>query len=175
MFHRKSSLLLTMIILLTLGTASAASAGGAIFLGANFPTGGFADGAKTGWSAGGYYTADLMPIVDIGGLVAYNDWSTDAGAIAQGATDPFGGSINAWEIHALGQLKVAVFKGFLGLGLANYKGLNDMGESSRETAFSWQLGMAANIAMLEGRLGYHQIPVDGGSINWVKVSVGLNF
>ena len=175
MFHRKSSLLLTMIILLTLGTASAASAGGSIFLGANFPTGGFADGAKTGWSAGGYYTADLMPIVDIGALVAYNDWSTDAGAIAQGDADPFGGSIDAWEVHALGQLSFLMLKGFLGLGIANYKGLDDVGASSRETAFSWQLGLSANLAMLEARLGYHQIPVDGGSINWMKLSIGLVF
>jgi len=164
-----------MIILLTLGTASAATAGGSIFVGADFPTGGFGDGAKTGWSAGGYYTLDLIPIVDIGGLVAYNDWSTDFTSTNQIKTDPFGGSINAWEIHALGQLKVAIFKGFLGLGLANYKGLDGKGGSSRKTDFSWQLGIAANIAMLEGRLGYHQIPVDGGSINWVKLSVGLNF
>jgi hypothetical protein len=172
MFHRKNSLLLVMTLLVALGAASSASAGGSIFLGANFPTGGFSDGAKTGWSAGGFYTADLMPIVDIGGLVAFNDWSTDYSGVG---ADPFGGSINAWEFHALGQLKVAIFKGFLGLGVANYKGLDGNGGNTRKTDFSWQAGVAANILMLEGRLGYHQIPVDGGSINWVQLSVGLVF
>ena len=174
MFHRKNSLVLAMTLLVVMGAASVASAGGSIFAGANFPTGGFGDGAKTGWTAGGYYTADLMPIVDIGGLIAYNDWSTDLSGVAENL-DPFGGSINAWEFHALGQLKVAILKGFLGLGFANYKGLDDNLESSRKTDFSWQLGLSANIAVLEGRLGYHQIPVDGGSINWVKLSVGLTF
>jgi len=174
MITRKNSLLLVMTFLVALGSASTASAGGSIFVGANFPTGGFGDNAKTGWSAGGYYTIDLLPIVDIGGLVAYNDWSTDLGDVAEDL-DPFGGSINAWEFHALGQVKVIFLKGFLGLGFANYKGLGDDGGSTRKTDFSWQVGAAMSFLMLEGRLGYHQIPVDGGSINWVKLSVGLTF
>jgi hypothetical protein len=115
-----------------------------------------------------------MPIVDIGGLVAYNDWSTDLSGAVDGK-DPFGGSINAWEFHALGQVKVIFLKGFLGLGFANYKGIDDNDESTRKTDFSWQVGAAMSFLMLEGRLGYHQIPVDGGSINWVKLSVGLAF
>ena len=52
-----------------------------------------------------------------------------------------------------------MFKGFLGLGFANYKGAdvdqNLNVESSRKTDFSWQLGVAMDIAVLEGRLGYH--------------------
>jgi len=174
MFNRKNNVLLVMTLLIALGTASAASAGGSIFVGANFPTGGFTDAAKTGFTAGGYYVADLMPIVDLGGLVAYNDFSTKLGDVPE-LGDAFGSSLNAWEIHALGQLKFLMLKGFLGLGFANYSGLDENLESSRQTDFSWQMGLAANIAILEARLGYHQIPVDGGSINWMKLTVGLTF
>jgi hypothetical protein len=172
MNHRK--IILPLALVLTLGLASTALAGGSIFAGVDFPTGGFGDNAKTGWTAGAYYTADLMPIVDIGGLVAYNDFSIDAGGL-EGAEDLLGGSINAWEIHALGQLSFLMLKGYLGLGVANYKGINDNLESSRETDFSWQLGLSMNIAMLEGRLGYHQIPVDEASINWMSLTLGLKF
>ena len=175
MNHRK--IVLPLILILSLGAASAASAGGSIFAGVNFPTGGFGDDAKTGWTGGAYYTADLMPIVDIGGLLAYNNFSTSLTDVD--LENALGGSIDAWELHALGQLNFMMLKGFLGLGLANYKGIdvnqdNNL-ESSRETDFSWQIGLAMKIAVLEARLGYHQIPVDGGSINWMKLTVGLGF
>ena len=174
MFNRKNNVLLVMTLLIALGSASAASAGGSIFVGADFPTGGFGDDAKTGFTAGGYYTADLMPIVDIGGLIAYNNWSLDL-SDTPGAEELFGDSINAWEVHALGQLSFLMLKGYLGLGFANYNVSGGSVDSSRETDFSWQIGLAMNIAMLEGRLGYHQIPVEDASINWVSLTVGLGF
>jgi hypothetical protein len=174
MFNRK--VILPLVLILALCGASTALAGGSIFAGVDFPTGGFGDDAKTGWTVGGYYTADLMPIVDIGGLLAYNDFSTSLDSdIIENA---LGGSINAWEFHALGQLKFLMLKGFLGLGFANYKGLNDdltNLKSERKTDFSWQIGLSMDIAILEARLGYHQIPVDGGSINWMALTVGLKF
>ena len=169
MFNRKNNVLLVMTLLIALGTASAASAGGSIFAGANFPTGGFGDNANTGFTAGGYFTGGLLPIVELGGLVAYNDWSIDLGD-TPGLDELLGDSINAWELHALGQLNVAFLKAFLGLGFANHNLAED-----RSTDFSWQIGAAMEFLMLEARLGYHQIPVDEHSINWVKLTVGLKF
>ena len=169
MFNRKNNVLLVMTLLIALGTASTATAGGSIFAGANFPTGGFGDNAKTGFTAGGYYTGGLLPIVELGGLVAYNDWSIDFGDAPE-LGDLFGDSINAWEIHALGQLNVVFLKAFLGLGFANHNLAED-----RSTDFSWQIGAAIEFLMLEARLGYHQIPVDETSINWVALTVGLKF
>lgn len=163
-----------LVLVLALGAASTASAGGSIFAGANFPTGGFGDGAKTGWNLGGYYTFDAMPIVDIGALVAYSDFSTDLGDFPK-LDEALGGSINVWEFHALGQLKFLMLKGFLGLGLGSYKDVNELFESERKTDFSWQIGLSMDIAMLEGRLGYHQIPVDESSINWMSLTIGLKF
>jgi hypothetical protein len=174
MFNRKNNVLLVMTILIALGTASAASAGGSIFAGANFPTGGFGDDASTGWTLGGYYTADVMPIIDIGGLVSYNDWSIDIGD-TPGVEDILGDSINAWEVHALGQLSFLMLKGYLGLGFANYNFGGGSADTSRETDFSWQIGLSMNLAMLEARLGYHQIPVEEYSINWVSLTLGLKF
>lgn len=169
MISRK--IILPLILVLTLGLASTALAGGSIFAGANFPTGGFGDGAKTGWNAGGYYTFDMMPIVDVGLLVDYSDFSY---SLAEGTQveDLLEGSITAWEFHALGQLSFGVLKGFLGLGMATY---DTGGDNGSGTDFSWQMGLAAQIAMLEARLGYHQIPVEEGSINWVGLTIGLSF
>lgn len=169
MNHRK--IILPLALVLTLGLASTALAGGSIFAGANFPTGGFGDDAKTGWNAGGYYTFDLMPIVDVGVLVDYSDFSYSLASDTQ-AADLLEGSITAWEFHALGQLSLGFLKGFLGLGMATYDA-GGIGDSS--TDLSWQLGVAAQMAMLEARLGYHQIPVDGGSINWMALTIGLTF
>jgi hypothetical protein len=162
-------IILPLALLLTLGLASTALAGGSIFAGANFPTGGFSDDAKTGWNAGGYYTFDLIPIVDLGILVDYSDFSYSP-TLDPTAEDLWGGSINAWEFHALGQLSIGFLKGFLGLGAASH---NLSGDNT--TDFSWQLGIAAQIAMLEGRLGYHQIPGDDKSVNWVSLTIGLSF
>jgi hypothetical protein len=156
MFNRTNSLVLTLVLVITLGLASTAMAGKGLFIGANFPTGDFNSSAQTGWNLGGYFTSDLMPILELGGAVDYNDFSDAA---------------NAWDIHALGQLKILMFKGYLGLGVSNYKRDND----DRNTKFSWQAGLAAQIAIIEGRLGYHQIPGDGGSINWVSLSAGVSF
>ena len=169
MFNRKNNVLLVMTLLIALGAASTASAGGSIFVGADFPTGGFGDVGKTGFTAGGYYTGSLLPIVELGGLVSYNDFSTDFGDLPE-AERIFGDSINAWEIHALGQLNIVFLKAFLGLGFANHNLAAD-----RSTDFSWQIGAAIDLMMLEIRLGYHQIPVDESSINWMKLTIGLTF
>ena len=167
-------IVIPLVLILALGAASTASAGGSIFAGANFPTGGFSDGAKTGWNLGGYYTFDLMPIVDIGGLLAYSDFSTDLGDFPE-LDEALDGSINVWELHALGQLNFLMLKGFLGLGIGSYKDVNDLFETERKTDFSWQIGLSMNIAVLEARLGYHQIPVEESSINWMSLTVGLTF
>ena len=162
-------IVLPLVLILALGAASTAMAGGSVFGGVNFPTGGFGDGAKTGWGLGGYWTADLMPIVDIGALVSYNNFASDLDDLPNldELTDD---SLNTWEFHALGQLSFGGSKGFLGLG----PGSNSIyGVSS--TDFSWQLGLAMQITKVEARLGYHQIPVEDGSMNWVNLSVGLVF
>lgn len=170
----KLNVFLVLALLLTLGTASTATAGGSIFGGVNFPTGGFSDAAKTGWNAGATYSFDLMPIVDLGAYLAYSDFSTSATDI-QAIDDALGGSINVWELHALGSLKILFLKGSLGLGVASYKDVDENFESSRSTDFSWQIGLAASFAMLEARLAYHQIPVDESSINWMSLTLGLSF
>jgi|GEM_PF-6581393 len=170
----KISVVLMLAILLSLGSASTASAGGSIFAGVDFPTGGFSDGAKTGWTAGGIYGFDLMPIVDLGAYVAYSDFSTSLTDI-QVIDDALGGSINVWELHALGSLSFGFLKGSLGLGVASYSDVDENLESSRSTDFSWQLGLAASFSKLEARLAYHQVPVDQSSINWVSLTLGLGF
>jgi hypothetical protein len=158
MFHRFNRLALALTLYAILGTASSAHAGGSIFAGVDFPTGDFDKVADTGWTIGGYYTFDMLPIVDIGGTVAYNDFNS-----------------SLWEIQALGQLKFLMLKGFLGLGVANYESVNAKQESERKNDFSWQLGVSMDILMVEGRLGYHQVTLDGSSLNWVGLTVGLKF
>jgi len=150
-----------LVVLAVLFTATAATAGTGLFGGVNFPTGSFNSGAKTGWNAGGYYLVEMMPIVDIGVTAAYSDFGSEIS----------GTSPNAWEFEALGQLKVLFLKGYLGMGVANYRPL----AGSRTTKLAWQIGVSAQIAMLEGRFGYHQIPGDNGSINWLSLSAGLTF
>ena len=174
MMNRQTNLILALTFLIALGTASTASADGSVFLGTNFPTGDFNTVAEAGVSLGGYYTADLSPIVDFGGFISYNDFSffTDLLPIIG---ELFGESANTWEFHALGQIKFLFLKGFLGLGLANYTGLDDNLESTRKTRFSWQGGLAVQFLVLEARLGFHQIPLDNGSANWVNLSLGVVF
>lgn len=152
---------LPLVILATLLTATAAVAGTGLFGGVNFPTGDFNSGAKTGWNLGGYHVVEMMPIVDIGVTAGYSDFGSEI-------SDR---SLNAWEFEALGQLKIAFLKGYLGMGVANYRPM----VGDRETKLAWQMGVSAQLAMLEGRLGYHQVPVDGGSINWMSLSAGLLF
>ena len=170
----KPSIVIVIVALLILAAAPMAHAGGSIFGGVNFPTGDFNDGASTGWNLGGYYTGSLLPLVEIGGLVAYNDFSVGAADIP-GFDDVFGSSFNAWEIEALGQVNLLFLRGFLGLGFANYTGIDEAGSSDRKTKFAWQMGIAAKFLMLEGRLAYHQINADVSSPNWVGLTVGLAF
>jgi hypothetical protein len=146
------------------GANTAVQAGASAFLGANFPTGEFNSGTDIGWSLGGYYTYDALPIVEVGGLIAYNDFSVEN-------LDNF----TAWEIQALGQANILFLRGFLGLGVANYSNIYDAGDSGRKTKFAWQAGVAMKFLMLEGRLGYHLIDFGEGSANWVNLSAGVVF
>lgn len=170
MTTRNKMTALALTLLVCLGAASAASAGGSIFAGADFPTGGFDDVSKTGFTGGLIYTVPSIPIVDIGGFLAYNNFSVSLGDDTA-AEDFFKDSVNAWELHLLGQLSFGGLKGFLGLGLANH----NAGTDSRTNDFSWQMGLAMAITKVEFRLGYHQIPLDESSLNWMALTIGLNF
>jgi len=172
---RKPSVVFATVAFLILAAAPMAHAGGSIFGGVNFPTGEFNDGASTGWNLGGYYTAGLIPLVEIGGLVAYNDFSGAMNFIPDEIDDIFGYSINAWGIEDLGQVNLLFMRGFLGLGIANSTGIDEEGGSDRKTNFAWQVGLAMKFLMLEGRLGYHQINAEQSSPNWVGLTVGLVF
>jgi len=165
MTTRKACLVVAALSLITVGAASSATAGSSVFGGANFPTGDFNNGSDVGWVLGGYHTAPVIPmLVDVGGTLAYNKFSLSSDD-----------SFNAWELQALGQVNILFLKGFLGLGLANFSGFDDDGNSDRRTKWAWQLGAAAQFLMLEGRLAYHKIDVGEGSVNWVSLTVGLNF
>jgi hypothetical protein len=153
--------LVPVVFLLVLFTATSATAGTGLFGGVNFPTGDFNSGASTGWNVGGYYTLDMAAILDIGLTAGYTDFGSDS-------SDK---SLNAWEIQGIGHLKILFLKGYLGMGLANYRSLDD----GRKTKLAWQMGVCAQIAILEGRLGYHQIPGDNDSANWLNLSVGVTF
>lgn len=159
MIDRKVLLPLVFLIVLFTGTAATAETG--LFGGVNFPTGDFNNGAKTGWNAGGYYTVELATILDVGVTAGYSDFGSEG----------TGKSPNAWEFEGIGQLKILFLKGYLGMGVANYRAPDD----KRKTKLAWQMGVAAQIAILEGRLGYHQVPVDGGSINWLSLTAGIVF
>jgi len=159
MNHRIAVLLY--VFLAALSTATTATAETSIFGGVNFPTGDFNSGANTGWNVGGYYTLEMATILDIGVTAGYSDFGSENSAK----------SSNAWELQGLGQLKILFLKGYLGMGVANYRASDD----KRKTKLAWQMGVSAQIAILEGRLGYHQVPVDGGSINWLSLSAGVVF
>jgi len=159
MINRKPVLPLAFLVILF--TATTAAAGTGLFGGVNFPTGDFDNGAKTGWNVGGYYTVDMAAILDVGITAGYSDFGTEIS----------GKSPNAWELQGIGHLKILFLKGYLGMGIANYRSWED----KRKTKLAWQMGVAAQIAILEARLGYHQVPVDGGSINWLSLSAGVVF
>jgi hypothetical protein len=159
MIDRKALLPLVFLIVLFTGTTAVAET--SIFGGVNFPTGDFNSGASTGWNAGGYYTVEMATILDVGLTAGYSDFGSDN---SQKST-------NAWELQGIGQLKILFLKGYLGMGVANYRAPDD----DRKTKLAWQMGVAAQIAIIEGRLGYHQVPVDGGSINWLSLTAGLVF
>ena len=146
---------------MALFTSNIATAETSFFGGVNFPTGDFNSGAKTGWNAGGYYTVDFTSSIDIGVILGYTDFNSESN----------GKSVNAWEIEGLGQIKILFLKGYLGMGVANYRA----GDDSRKTKLAWQFGVSAQISILEGRLGYHQIPGDNGSVNWMSLTAGVVF
>ena len=75
---RKAWLVGAAICLASFTTISTAEAGASAFIGANFPVGDFNTGAEVGWTLGGYYTVPVLALFDVGGLVAYNDFSTSS-------------------------------------------------------------------------------------------------
>jgi len=149
------------VFLMVLFVATTATAGSGLFGGVNFPTGDFNKGADTGWNVGGYYTLDMAAILDIGLTAGYSDFGSESS----------GKSLNAWELQGIGHLKILFLKGYLGMGIANYRSPFD----GRKTKLAWQMGVSAQIAILEARLGYHQIPADNGSVNWMSLSAGVSF
>lgn len=159
--------------ILILAAAPAALAETSLFGSVGFPTGDFAKVTTAGWSFGGYATKSVLPSVAVGGYVAYTDFVVDT--TAPGAGLRYGPSLNAWEIEALGQVDIRSLKGILGLGVANYSGIDDAGNSQRKSGFAWQLGVAARFTFLEGQLVYHQIKADGGTANWIGLSAGMLF
>jgi len=152
---------LPLVVLMASFAATAAGAETGLFGGVNFPTGDFNSGAKTGWNVGGYHTVEMLPILDVGLTGGYIDFGSDASS----------SSSHVWELQGLGQLKVLFLKGYLGVGIANYRPWNE----GRKTKLAWQMGVSARISKLEGRLGYHQIPGDNGSVNWMSLTAGLVF
>jgi hypothetical protein len=169
---RKAWLVGAAICLASFTKISTAEAGASAFIGANFPVGDFNSGAEVGWTLGGYYTVPVLAVLDVGGLVAYNDFSTsNDNTSGQLPGDGF----DAWEIQALGQANILFLKGYLGLGLANYSGVGDDGSSKRKTKWAWQAGVAATFLFLEGRLGYHRIDLGDGSSEWISLSAGIVF
>lgn len=159
MFNRTA--VVPLVFLLALFAAATATAETGLFGGVNFPTGDFDKGAKTGWNVGGYYTVEMATILDVGITGGYNDFDSDN----------LTKSAHVWELQGLGQLKILFLKGYLGMGIANYR----PSDEGRKTKLAWQMGVSAQIAIFEGRLGYHQIPGDGGSVNWMSLSAGVVF
>jgi hypothetical protein len=150
-----------LVLLLILFAATTAPAGTGLFAGVNFPTGDFNDGAKTGWNLGGYYTVDMAAILDVGFTAAYSDFDSEFSDKSAGV----------WELQGIGHVKILFLKGYLGMGVANYRAADD----KRKTKLAWQMGVTAQIAIIEGRLGYHQVPGDNGSVNWMSLSAGVVF
>jgi hypothetical protein len=124
-----------------------------------------------GFTFGGYVTGPVLPWLELGGDVAYNDFTVDT--TQPGAGAQFGPTLSGWEFHALGQAEVAFLQLFLGLGAANYSGRDDAGEAQRQTDFSWQAGAAARWFFMEFRVGYHQISTGGVNANWIGVTFGV--
>ena len=169
----RSSVFIVVAALLILAATSAARADSSLFFSVDIPTGELADATTAGWAMGGYSTSNVLPTVAIGGFVAYNDFVVDT--TVPGAGAQYGPTLNAWEIEAFGQVDILFLKGVLGLGIANYSGLDEEGESQRKTDFAWQIGVAARFYILEGQLVFHQISTDGVKPNWISLTAGILF
>jgi len=156
-----------------LASTPAARAESSLFFGVDFPTGDLANATTAGWSMGGYSTGNVLPAVAVGGFVAYNDFVVDT--TVPGAGAQYGPTLNAWEIEAFGQVDILSLKGIIGLGIANYSGLDEEGESQRKTNFAWQIGVAARFYILEGQLVFHQISTEGVKPNWISLTAGILF
>lgn len=159
--------------ILVLAAATTVHAEASLFGGFNFPTGEFAKVTTSGWSFGGYATRDVLPGVAAGGSLTYTDFVVDNTDLNAGLR--YGPSLSAWEFAALGKVNILSVRGIVGLGLANYSGIDDSGDSTRKSGFAWQLGVAAPFFFLEGQLAYHQITTDGGSANWIGLTGGMLF
>ena len=142
MINRKA--LLPLVFLIVLFTGTTATAETSIFGGVNFPTGDFNSGASTGWNVGGYYTLEMATILDIGITAGYSDFGSDNA----------NKSTNAWELQGIRQLKILFLKGYLGMGVANYRAADD----KRKTKLAWQMGVSAQIAILGAGWGTIRSP-----------------
>jgi hypothetical protein len=161
------------ILAVVLAAAPPAQADSSLLGAVCFPTGDLADVTTAGWSLGGYLTRVLSPRADVGAFGSYTDFVVDTTQPGGGAR--FGPTLSAWELHGLGQLRFGAAKGFLGLGIANYSGRDERGDSERRTGFSWQVGVAYQFAPFEGRLSYHQLHAEGGDAGWIALSAGILF
>ena len=160
--------------------ASDAAASGSIFIGLDLPSNGAAiGGSDFGWNFGGYFTTPLSPVIDVGGLVAYNRFiSTLSGLPVIG--ELFEYEFQPWELQALGQFRFMgndsqALRGFAGLGLANYNQLDVGGSSGRRTEFAWQAGLAGKVEWMEFRVGYHWVDLGGSPVTWYAITVGVVF
>lgn len=162
------------LFLIACSMAPSARADGSLFIGAGFPAGDFKSGFDVGWTLGGYLTRSVSPVIDLGGTISYSEFTNLLGDIPV-LGEYFGEDFDAWEGQALIQANFSVFRGYGALGVANFSGLVYEGRESRQTRFAWQLGIAAKVAMLEARLGYHQIDLEEGTTDWFTFTVGVVF
>jgi hypothetical protein len=170
----RMTLALGAVLILVGAAIPAAQADSSLFGAVCFPVGDLADATTAGWGVGGFLTTQVAPRVDLGGFVAYTDFVVDTTQPGGGAQ--YGPTLGAWEFQGLGQFALApAWKAFLGLGVANYAGRDERGDSQRRTEFAWQLGAAYQLRPFEGRLAYHQIATDGGLTGWIAVSAGILF
>lgn len=174
MLRSKSCIAMVILALLIGGGNAMAKPNGSVFIGAGFPTGDFKSGLDGGWTAGGYLTASVTPIFELGGTIAYTEFTSLLGEIPI-IGKYFGEDFDAWEFHALGQANIIFLRAFLGMGWANHSGMQFMGDDGRRTDFSWQLGMSANFLIFETRLSYHSINLDETSSDWGIFTIGLTF
>jgi len=164
-----------MLLTLLLGAGNAmAKPNGSAFIGIGFPTGDFKSGFDGGWTAGGYLTASVTPIFEVGGTISYTEFESLLGDIPI-IGKYFGEDFDTWEFHALGQANIIFLRAFLGMGWANHSGVQYMGDDGRRTDFSWQLGMSAKFLVFETRLSYHSIDLDETSTDWGIFTIGLTF
>lgn len=107
MMTRNANFVAALLLVASVLVASGAAATGSIFGGLDLPSdGGTIGGSDFGWALGGYYTAPLSPVVDVGGLVAYNRFVSTLSDLPF-IGDLFDYEFQPWEVQALGQFRFA--------------------------------------------------------------------